>query len=57
MKDANKIKPGKYIWISKDTDYPVIVIKCMGQGPDGRFYAKIAGSSTAIPIDELKREK
>ena len=50
-----KIEPGEYIWRSKDTDYPVTVIECMGKGPDGRLYVKIAGSDSAVPADELKK--
>lgn len=53
--EAMKIEPGPYVWRTKDTDYPVTVIECIGQGPDGRFYVKIAGSNTAVPADELKK--
>lgn len=50
-----KIEPGEYIWRSKDTDFPVTVVEFLGEGPDGRSYVKIAGSTTAIPADELKK--
>lgn len=50
-----KIEPGEYIWRSKDTDYPVTVVESVGKGPDGRFYVRIADSTTAIPADELKK--
>jgi len=46
---------GPYIWRSKDKDYPVVVLSFLGKGPDGREYAKIAGSNTAVPIDELQK--
>lgn len=48
------IIPGKYIWNSKDVDYPVTVVSSLGFF-DGREYAKIEESTTAIPIDELKK--
>lgn len=48
-----KIEPGKYIWRTNQTDFPVTVIESLGSGPDGRSYVKIAGSTTAIPADEL----
>jgi hypothetical protein len=50
-----KIEPGRYMWRSKDVDLPVTVIECVGKGPDGRFYVRIADSNTAIPADELKK--
>lgn len=49
------IENGSYIWKSKDVDMPVVVIGYLGFGPDNREYAKIEGSSCAIPIDELKK--
>ena len=50
-----KIEPGQYIWTSKNNDYHVTVVESLGSGPDGRQYAKIAESTTAVPVDELKK--
>lgn len=48
-----EVKPGSYVWKSKDRDFPVSVVSSLGQGPDGRIYVKIADSNTAVPFDEL----
>jgi primase-polymerase (primpol)-like protein len=47
------IIPGPAIWKNADYDGPVIVTGDAGSGSDGRHYAAIEGSSTAIPADEL----
>lgn len=49
------MKPGEYIWATKDSDLPVTVIGSAGKGPDGRMYAKLANTETAVPVDELKK--
>jgi hypothetical protein len=46
---------GKYIWKAQGADYPVTVIAFLGKGPDGREYAKVEGSESAVPVDELQR--
>lgn len=46
---------GDYIWKSESTDFPVKVVKILGKGSDGRFYVKIADSTTAVPFDELEK--
>jgi len=46
-------KAGPAIWRNRDYDQPVQVIGDFGVGADGRRYARIAESSTAIPTDEL----
>lgn len=51
------LTPGPYIWRTKDSDYPVTVLEFLGKGSDGRDYAKIAGTTTAVPVDELQKEK
>lgn len=48
---------GQYIWRTKDVDYPVTVTQFLGKGPDGREYASIAESTSAVPVDELQKEK
>lgn len=52
-KNKMQTEPGNYIWRSSSSDFPVTVISNMGKGPDGRYYVKIAESSTSIPADEL----
>lgn len=56
-REVSMLNPGQYIWRTKDADYPVTVVEFLGRGPDGREYAKINGSNTAIPVDELRKEK
>lgn len=52
-RDNNMLTPGSYIWRSKNVDYPVNVLEFLGKGSDGREYAKIEGTTTAVPVDEL----
>lgn len=47
---------GEYTWKAKDADYPVTVLEFLGKGPDGREYARVAGSNSAVPVDELQKE-
>lgn len=56
-RENSMLNPGPYIWRTKDTDYPVTVEEFLGKGPDGREYARIAGTNTAVPVDELQKEK
>jgi hypothetical protein len=52
--DSNDlVKAGPAIWRNRDYDQPVQVIGDLGVGADGRCYARIADSDTAIPADEL----
>lgn len=44
---------GNYLWRSASGDFPVKVVGSFGKGPDGRIYAKVEGSNTAVPQDEL----
>lgn len=55
MEITMQIELGDYIWKSENTDFPVKVIESLGKGSDGRFYVKIAESTTAVPFDELKK--
>ena len=47
------LKLGKYIWKANGVDYPVTVVKFLGKGPDGREYARVLDSNSAVPVDEL----
>ena len=47
---------GKYIWKANGLDYPVIVVEFLGKGSDGREYARVLDSNTAVPVDELHKE-
>lgn len=51
------MQPGSYTWRTKDADYPVTVLEFLGKGPDGREYAKIEESLSAVPVDELIAKK
>lgn len=55
--DNFMLTPGPYIWRAKDVDYPVNVLEFLGKGPDGREYARVEGTTTAVPVDELQKEK
>lgn len=44
---------GKYIWKTNGMDYPVTIVEFLGKGSDGRGYARVLDSNTAVPIDEL----
>ena len=48
---ADEFKLGKAIWHNKDYDMPIDIVG--KEVIDGRIYAKIKGSSTGIPLDEV----
>lgn len=41
------------VWITKHSDRPVVVVRLLGTGPDGRNYVSIKDSTTGVPLDEL----
>lgn len=45
---------GGATWSNKDNDSPVNVTGYWGKGTDGREYVSVEGSTTGIPLDELK---
>lgn len=47
-------RPRPAIWHTKEADRPVVVVGNFGHGMDGRKYARIEGSDTGVPEDELE---
>lgn len=45
---------GPAIWANASHDEPVEISGQAGADPDGRVYMAIAGSTTAVPLDELR---
>lgn len=42
------------IWSTKDADIPIRVTRILDEvGPNGERYARVTGSNTAVPVDEI----
>lgn len=57
MESRVKYEPGRYVWRNKDHDEIVVVTEYLGKGSDGREYARVEGTTTGIPLDELTKER